>query len=135
MIDLDVIFNMVFGWSTVVLAVLLLAVLVVYIRSLLVFKNADVIKGKVIDLIDIGELDLPTIEYQLGGEILHFRSKTAIKTLAVGQELDLQIGDTNEPRILDKNSSIKLPMVIYVIFTLMIIFGFKGVAFLQSLVT
>ena len=131
--DSDVIFNMVFGWSTVVLAVLFFAVLVVYIRSLLVFKNAEVIKGKIIDLMDIGELDLPTIEYQLGGETLHFRSKTAIKTLAVGQELDLQIGKANEPRIMDKNSSVKLPMVIYVIFALVIIFGIKAVGFLQSI--
>lgn len=131
--DSDVMFNMVFGWGTVVLAVLLLAVLVVYIRSLLVFKNAEVIKGKVIDLMDIGELDLPTIEYQLGGETLHFRSKTAIKTLAVGQELDLQIGNENQPRIMDKNSQFKLPMVIYVIFALVIIFGIKGVSFIQSL--
>ncbi len=131
--DSDVMFNMVFGWATVVMAVLLVAILVVYIRSLLVFKNADIIKGKVIDLMDIGELDLPTIEYQLGGETLHFRSKTAIKTLAVGQELELQIGNDSEPRILDKNSTTKLPMVIYVIFTLIIVFGFKSVTFLQSL--
>ncbi len=131
--DSDVMFNMIFGWSTVVLAVLLIAVLVVYIRSLLVFKNAKVIKGKVIDLMDIGELDLPTIEYQLDGETLHFRSKTAIKTLAVGEDLDIQIGDTNEPRILEKNSAIKLPMVIYVICALVIIFGIKAVGFLQSI--
>ena len=131
--DSDVMFNMVFGWATVVMAVLLVAILVVYIRSLLVFKNAEIIKGKVIDLMDIGELDLPTIEYQLGGETLHFRSKTAIKTLAVGQELELQIGNDSEPRILDKNSTTKLPMVIYVIFTLIIVFGFKSVTFLQSL--
>ena len=131
--DSDVMFNTVFGWSTVVLAVLFLAVLIVYIRSLLVFKNAEIIKGKVIDLMDIGELDLPTIEYQLDGETLHFRSKTAIKTLAVGEELDLQIGKANEPRIFDKNSTIKLPMVIYVIFALVIIFGIKAVGFLQSL--
>jgi len=131
--DSDVIFNTVFGWSTVILAVLFLAILVVYIRSLLVFKNAEVIRGKIIDLMDIGELDLPTIEYQLGGETLHFRSKTAIKTFAVGQELDLQIGKSNEPRIMDKNSSVKLPMVIYVIFALVIIFGIKAVGFLQSL--
>lgn len=130
--DSDVMFNIIFGWSTVVLAVLLIAVLVVYIRSLLVFKNAKVIKGKVIDLMDIGELDLPTIEYQLDGETLHFRSKTAIKTLAVGEDLDIQIGDTNEPRILEKNSAIKLPMVIYVICALVIIFGIKAVGFLQS---
>ena len=131
--DSDVMFNMIFGWSTVVLAVLLIAVLVVYIRSLMVFKNAKVIKGKVIDLMDIGELDLPTIEYQLDGETLHFRSKTAIKTLAVGEDLDIQIGDTNEPRILEKNSAIKLPMVIYVICALVIIFGIKAVGFLQSI--
>ena len=131
--DSDVMFNTVFGWSTVVLAVLFLAVLIVYIRSLLVFKNAEIIKGKVIDLMDIGELDLPTIEYQLDGETLLFRSKTAIKTLAVGEELDLQIGKANEPRIFDKNSTIKLPMVIYVIFALVIIFGIKAVGFLQSL--
>ena len=133
--DSDVMFNMIFGWSTVVLAVLLIAVLVVYIRSLLVFKNAKVIKGKVIDLMDIGELDLPTIEYQLDGETLHFRSKTAIKTLAVGEDLDIQIGDTNEPRILEKNSAIKLPMVIYVICALVIIFSIKAVGFLQSVAT
>ena len=131
--DTDVIFNTIFGWSTVVLAVLLISVLVVYIKSILVFKNAKVIKGKVIDLMDIGELDLPTIEYQLDGETLHFRSKTAIKTLAVGEELDIQIGDASEPRIFDKNSSIKLPMVIYVICALVIVFGIKAVGFLQSL--
>jgi len=131
--DSDVMFTTIFGWSTVVLAILLIAILVVYVRSLLVFKNAKVIKGKVIDLMDIGELDLPTIEYQLNGETLHFRSKTAIKTLAVGQELDIQIGDANEPRILDKNNSIKLPMVIYLIFALVIIFSIKAVGFLQSL--
>ena len=68
--DSDVMFNTIFGWSTVVLAILLITILVVYARSLLVFKNAKVIKGKVIDLMDIGELDLPTIEYQLNGEIL-----------------------------------------------------------------
>jgi len=133
--DSDVIFNMIFGWSMVVIAVLLIAVLVVYIKSLLVFKNAKVIKGKVVDLMDIGELDLPTVEYQLNGETLHFRSKTAIKTLAVGQALDIQIGNANEPRILEKNNSKKLPMVIYVIFALVIIFGIKAVSFLQSLGT
>ena len=54
--DSDVIFNMIFGWSMVVIAVLLIAVLVVYIKSLLVFKNAKVIKGKVVDLNQIGIL-------------------------------------------------------------------------------
>ncbi len=131
--DSDVMFNMIFGWSTVALTVLFFVVLIVYIKTLLVFKNAEIIKGKVIDLMNIGELDLPTIEYQLGGETLHFRTKTAIKTLTVGQELDLQIGNANEPRILEKNSSTKLPMVIYVIFILMILFGLKAVNFLQSL--
>ncbi len=133
--DSDVMFNMIFGWSMVVLAVLLISVLVFYIKSLLVFKNAKIIKGKVIDLMDIGELDLPTIEYQLNGETLHFRSKTAIKTLSVGQALDIQIGNADEPRILEKDSSEKLPMVIYVIFALVIIFGIKAVSFLQSLAT
>ncbi|WP_299872467.1 hypothetical protein [uncultured Cocleimonas sp.] len=131
--DSDVMFNLVFGWGMVVLAVLLVAVLVVYIKSLLVFKNAKVIKGKVIDLMDIGELNLPTIEYQLDGETLHFRSKTAIKNLVVDEDVDIEIGVANEPRIYEKNSTIKLPMVIYVIFALVIIFGIKAVAFLQSL--
>jgi len=131
--DSDVMFNLVFGWGMVVLVVLLVAVLVVYIKSLLVFKNAKVIKGKVIDLMDIGELNLPTIEYQLDGETLHFRSKTAIKNLVVDEDVDIEIGVANEPRIYEKNSTIKLPMVIYVIFALVIIFGIKAVAFLQSL--
>ena len=133
--DSDVIFNLVFGWGMVVLVVLLIAVLIVYIKSLLVFKNGRIINGKVIDVQDIGELDLPTIEYQLDGETLHFRSKTAIKTLAAGEEIQVELGSANQPRIYEKNNPIKLPMVIYVIFALIIYFGIKAFGFLQSLLT
>jgi hypothetical protein len=131
--DSDVMFNLVFGWGTVVLVVLLIAVLIVYIKSVLVFKNAKIINGKVIDVMDIGELDLPTIEYQLDGETLHFRSKTAIKTFAAGDDIEIEIGTAKQPRIYEKNNPIKLPMVIYVIFALIIYFGIKAIGFLQSL--
>ena len=49
----DATFNMLFGWAFVALTILLFLIFVVALRSILEYKNAQIIKGKIIKIADI----------------------------------------------------------------------------------
>lgn len=129
----DEIFNLLFGWGFVIIAILLLLIFIVALKSVLAFNNAKIIKGKVVDLTDLGELNMPTIEYELQGKIAYFKTKTYIENLQIGQEIDLELASTNEVRVFDSNSSTPLPKVLFVVVILFSFFSVKGYFFLQTL--
>jgi len=131
----DEIFNLLFGWAFVVITVLLFFILIVAIRSILEYKNADIIKGKIIKVADIGELNLPTVEYEMGGETLHFRTKTPISDLKVGQSVDVQVAKSKGVRIYDKGRPEKIPTIMYMATALLVFFIIKSYSFLQTLFT
>ncbi len=131
----DELFNLLFGWGFVIIAVLLLMIFIVALRSMLSFKNAKIVKGKVVSVADIGQLNLPTIEYVQDGQSIQFKTKTFIENLQVGQELDLQISSSNEPRVYDADRPTPMPKVLFVVVVLFSFFSVKGFAFLQTMFT
>ncbi len=133
--DTDTLFNLLFGWGFVIIAVLLFLILIVAVRGIFAFKNAKVIKGTVVGLSDIGELSLPTIEYQTEGKTLQFKTKTPLVDLKLGQALELQLGASNEARIFDPDQSNSPPKILFLITILLSIFSVKGCLFLQTLFT
>ncbi len=129
----DVMFNMLFGWAFVAITVLLFLIFVVILRSLLDYKNAEIIKGKIIKIADIGELSLPTVEYKIAGETLQFRTKTPVLNLAVGQTVDVQIAKSNQARIYDKDRPDKVPSIMFMATALLAFFVVKSCSFLLTL--
>jgi hypothetical protein len=132
--DLDALFNLLFGWGFVIIAILLFLIFVVALRSMFTFNNAKIVSGTVVDMSDIGELSLPTIEYKKEGKTIQFKTKTPLSNLKVGQALDLQLGSSNEARIFDVNQSRKTPKVLFVIILLLLFFSLKSFSFLQTLI-
>lgn len=128
----DVMFNLLFGWAFVAITILLFLIFIVALRSFLEFKNAETTKGKVIDIKNIGELNLPTIEYQSAGEAVQFKTKTPLKDLVLGQSVDVQIGKSKEVRILDKDQSDKIPTIMFFITALLAFFVVKSCSFLLT---
>ncbi len=131
--ETDAMFNMLFGWASVTIAVLLLLICVVALRSMLEFKNAKVIEGKVIKVADIGELDLPTIQYQMDGQTITFKTKTTLQNLAIGQSVDVQVAKSNEARIYDESRPDSTPKIMFAATALLAFFVVKGCAFLNTL--
>ena len=129
----DEMFNLLFGWAFVAITILLFLILIVVLRSLLEYKNAEIIKGKIIKIADIGELSLPTIEYQMGGETLQFRTKTPISNLKVGQSVDVQVAKSKEARIYDKSRPEKIPTIMFMATALLAFFVVKSCSFLLTL--
>ena len=125
-------FNMLFGWASVTIAVLLFLICVVALRSMLEFKNAQIIKGKIIAVADIGELDLPTIEYQMDGQMVTFKTKTTLRDLVVGQAVDVQVAKSNEARIYDANRPDSTPKIMFAATALLAFFVVKGCTFLNT---
>ncbi len=129
----DAIFNLLFGWAFVVITLLLFLILIVSLCSILEYKNAEIIKGKIIKIADIGELSLPTVEYQLAGEILQFKTKTPLPNLKVGQSIDVQIAKSKEVRIYDKGRPEKIPTIMFMATALLAFFVVKSCSFLLTL--
>jgi len=129
----DEMFNLLFGWAFVAITILLFLILIVVLRSLLEYKNAEIIKEKIIKIADIGELSLPTIEYQMGGETLQFRTKTPISNLKVGQSVDVQVAKSKEARIYDKSRPEKIPTIMFMATALLAFFVVKSCSFLLTL--
>ncbi|MEE9310652.1 MAG: hypothetical protein V3U64_06490 [Cocleimonas sp.] len=129
----DVTFNLLFGWAFVAITVLLFLICIVALRSILEYKNADIVKGKIIKLADIGELSLPTVEYKVAGETLQFKTKTPILNLAVGQDVEVQVAKSKEARIYDKNRPEKIPTIMFMATALLAFFVVKSCTFLLTL--
>jgi len=129
----DAMFNLLFGWAFVAITILLFFMFIVTLRSILEYKNAEIIKGKVIKIVDIGELSLPTVEYQIAGETLHFRTKTPILNLEVGQSIDVQVAKSKEARIYDKGRPEKIPTIMFMATALLAFFVVKSCLFLLTL--
>jgi len=129
----DAMFNLLFGWAFVAITVLLFLIFIVVLRSILEFKNAEIIKGKVIKIADIGELSLPTVEYQIAGETLQFKTKTPLLNLEVGQSIDVQVAKSKEARIYDKNRPDKVPSIMFMATALLAFFVVKSCSFLLTL--
>jgi len=128
----DATFNLLFGWASVGITVLLFLIFVVVLRSILEYKNAEIIKGKIIKIADIGELSLPTVEYQIAGETLQFRTKTPLLNLKVGQSIDVQVAKSKEARIYDENRSEKVPSIMFMATALLAFFVVKSCLFLLA---
>lgn len=131
--DSDALLNLLFGWGFVVITVLLIFILLVVLRSMFAFKNAKKIKGKIIELTSIGELNLPTVECSSEGETVRFKTKTPLSNLAVGQAIDVEISSLNEPRIFDANRPEHAPKILFMIIILLTYFCVKGFTFLLTL--
>ena len=131
----DATFNLLFGWAFVAITILLFLIFIVALRSILEYKNAQVVKGKIIKIADIGELSLPTVEYEMAGETLHFRTKTPILNLKVGQSVEVQVAKSNAARIHDKSRPEKIPTVMFVATALLAFFVVKSCSFLIALFT
>ena len=129
----DAMFTLLFGWVFVAITILWFLVFVVVLRSLLEYKNAEIIKGKIIKIADIGELSLPTVEYQVAGETLRFKTKTPILNLSVGQTVDAQIAKSKQARIYDKNRPDKVPSIMFMATALLAFFVVKSCSFLLTL--
>ena len=128
----DALFNNLFGWGFVIVTVLLFLIFIVVLRSLLEYKNAKVVSAKVISVTNIGELNLPTLEYQSGGETLTFRTKTPLDNLVVGQSVDVQIGRSDMPRIFNKNQPDTVPKIMFAVTALLAFFVAKSISFLLT---
>ncbi len=129
----DATFNLLFGWAFVAITVLLFLIFIVALRSILEYKNAEIIKGKIIKIADIGELSLPTVEYQIAGEILQFKTKTPMLNLKVGQSVDVQVAKSKEVRIYDKGRPEKIPSIMFMATALLAFFVVKSCSFLLTL--
>ncbi len=129
----DAMFNLLFGWAFVVITVLLFLIIIVALRSILEYKNAEIIKGRIIKIADIGELSLPTVEYQISGETLQFRTKTPLLNLKVGQSVDVQVAKSKEARIYDKDRPEKIPTIMFMATVLLAFFVVKSYSFLLTL--
>ena len=129
----DATFNLLFGWAFVAITVLLFLIFIVALRSILEYKNAEIITGKIIKIADIGELSLPTVEYQIAGETLQFRTKTPILNLKVGQSVDVQVAKSKEARIYDKGRPEKIPTIMFMATALLAFFVVKSCSFLLTL--
>ncbi|MCF6190863.1 MAG: hypothetical protein L3J51_10310 [Cocleimonas sp.] len=129
----DAIFNLLFGWAFVAITLLLFLIFIVALRSILEYKNADIVKGKIIKLADIGELSLPTVEYQIAGKMMQFRTKTPILNLAVGQFVEVQVAKSKEARIYDKSRPEKIPTIMFMATALLAFFVVKSCSFLLTL--
>ncbi|MFW5427474.1 MAG: hypothetical protein ACKE8R_09525 [Methylophagaceae bacterium] len=129
----DAIFNLLFGWAFVAITILLFLIFIVILRSLLDYKNAEIIKGKIIKIADIGELSLPTVEYEAAGEMVQFRTKTPVLNLAVGQSVDIQIAKSNQARIYDKDRPDRVPSIMFMATALLAFFVVKSCSFLLTL--
>ncbi len=129
--ETDTLFNILFGWGFVIIAVLLFLVLIVAFRSMFAFKNAKIVKGKIIGLINIGELSLPTVECYSEGQAVRFKTKTPLNNLAIGQAVDVEISSSNEPRIYDADRVDHAPKILFMIIILLIFFCVKSFSFLQ----
>jgi len=97
------------------------------------FKNAKKIKGKIVELTNIGELYLPTVECSSGGETVRFKTKTPLSNLAIGQAIDVEISSLNEPRIYDADRPEHAPKILFMIIILLTYFCVKGFTFLATL--
>lgn len=126
----DELFNLLFGWGFVIIAILLLLIFIVALRSMFAFKNAKKIKGKIVGLTNIGELNLPTVECSTAGETFRFKTKTPINNLSIGQSVDVEISSWNEPRIYDENRPEHAPKILFMIIILLTYFSVKGFTFL-----
>jgi len=124
--DSDTMFNLLFGWAFVAITILLFLIFIVILRSFLEYKNAEIIKGKIIKISDIGELSLPTVEYQSAGETVQFRTKTSVVNLAVGQLVDIQVGRSDQARVYDKNRPDKVPSIMFMATALLAFFVVKS---------
>ena len=131
--DTDALFNMLFGWGFVIIAVLLFLIFIIALRSMFAFKNAAIIKGKIIEVIDIGELSLPTVECLSGDQTIQFKTKTPLSNLEIGQSVDVEISSSNEPRIYDANRVDHAPKIIFMIVILLTFFSVQGYSFLQQI--
>jgi hypothetical protein len=129
----DTTFNLLFGWAFVAVTILLFLILIVVLRSILEYKNAEIIKGKIIKIADIGELSLPTVEYQMEGETLQFRTKTPILNLKVGQSVDVQVAKSKDVRLYDKGRPEKIPSIMFMATALLAFFVVKSCSFLLTL--
>ena len=129
----DVTFNLLFGWAFVAITVLLFLICIVALRSILEYKNAQVVTGKVVKIADIGELSLPTVEYQISGETLQFKTKTPILNLQVGQSVEVQVAKSKEARIYDKSRPEKIPTIMFMATALLAFFVVKSCSFLMTL--
>ncbi len=129
----DVTFNLLFGWAFVAITVLLFLIFIVALRSILEYKNAEIIKGKIIKIADIGELSLPTVEYQIAGKTLQFKTKTPMLNLKVGQSVDVQVAKSKEARIYDKGRPEKIPTIMFMATALLAFFVVKSCSFLLTL--
>jgi hypothetical protein len=130
--ETDALFNMLFGWGFVIIAVLLFFILIVALRSTFSFKNATVVKGKIIELTDIGELSLPTVECYSEGQAVRFKTKTPINNLIIGQDVDVEISSSNEPRIYDEDRVDHAPKILFMIIILLSFFCVKSFSFLNT---
>ncbi len=131
--DSDAMFNLLFGWAFVAITILLFLIFIVILRSLLDYKNAEIIKGKIVKIADIGELSLPTVEYEVAGETVQFRTKTPVLNLAVGQSVDIQIAKSNQARIYDKDRPDRVPSIMFMATALLAFFVVKSCSFLLTL--
>ena len=129
----DALFNVLFGWAFIAITVLLFLIFIVALRSILEYKNAKIIQGKIVKISDIGELSLPTVEYQIAGEIMQFKTKTTMLNLSVGQSVDVQVAKSSEARIYDKHRPEKIPTIMFVITALLAFFVVKSYSFLLTL--
>ncbi len=129
----DATFNLLFGWAFVAITILLFLIFIVALRSILEYKNAEIIKGKIIKITDIGELSLPTVEYQIAEKTLQFKTKTPILNLEVGQLVDVQVAKSKEARIYDKDRPEKVPTIMFMATALLAFFVVKSCSFLLTL--
>ena len=129
----DAMFNLLFGWAFVAITILLFLIFIVALRSILEYKNAEIIKGKIIKIADIGELSLPTVEYQIEGKTVQFRTKTPLLNLEVGQSIDVQVAKSKEARIYEKGRPEKVPTIMFMATALLAFFVVKSCLFLLTL--
>lgn len=120
-----------FGWGFLIGACLLSLVVWAVVRSTYAFKNAEIVKGKIIELRDLGAENLPTVEYKFSGETASFRASTPLDGLNVGEEVDVQLGKSRDVRLYDKNKVDSIPKMLYVVICLLLFMLFKGVTLLS----
>jgi len=132
MSEIEPLFNLLLGWMFVAVAVLLLFVILMVIRSSNAFKNAKIVKGKIVELNQFADEHLPTIEFVVEGKVKRFRETTKQEGLQIGKEVKVQLGRSNDVRLFEEGKVDKLPKMVFVVMLIFMFFFVKAILFLKT---
>lgn len=132
MSEIEPLFNLLLGWMFVAVAVLLLFVILMVIRSSNAFKNAKIVKGKIVELNQFADEHLPTIEFVEEGKVKRFRETTKQEGLQIGKEVKVQLGRSNDVRLFEEGKVDKLPKMVFVVMLIFMFFFVKAILFLKT---